>query len=368
MLLYLAPEAPVPPLSGGRERAQRVLGALAERLPVYLLACGAGEEAAALGDLARAAGLAGLTVRPYPPARAGYVGLTPVVRRLAVELPALQAIHCQGLDLWPAARAAATDARRVLELHDLPPELQPLPTEVTPDRRHLARLTELNAASALVVVSEHDRARLKAWGVRPPIQVVENGVDLSAWAGVPEADPAAPPTLLFPAALNWPPNVAAARALVEQVLPRVRAAVPGAQAVIAGRQPSPELRAWATRQAGLTLLADPPDMRPLFAQATLVVAPFAAASGTRLKILQALAAGRAVVATPAGALGLAFADGRDLLVAPLAEAFAQACVRLLHNPAERAALVTAGRAAVARYDWDAVLPAVDAVYGDLRRT
>ena len=179
MLLYLAPEAPVPPLSGGRERAQRLLGALAERLPVHLLACGTHDEAAALAEFARTGGLAGLTVCPYPPARAGYVGLTPLVRRLAVELPALQALHCQGLDFWPVARAAATAARRVLELHDLPPELQPAPAEVTPDRRHLARLQELNAATAIIVVSEHDRLRLKAWGVRPPIHVIENGVDLS---------------------------------------------------------------------------------------------------------------------------------------------------------------------------------------------
>jgi glycosyltransferase involved in cell wall biosynthesis len=108
-------------------------------------------------------------------------------------------------------------------------------------------------------------------------------------------------------------------------------------------------------------------MRPLFAQATVVVVPIASASGTRLKILQALAAGRAVVSTPAGAQGLALTPGRDLLVAPLGDEFAAAVVRLLENDAERAALAAAGRAAVERYAWVNTLPALDAVYADLPR-
>lgn len=366
MRLYLAPEAPVPPLSGGRERAQRVLGALAERGPVHLLACAGADEVPLLVALARAIGLAGLTLQPYPPAGRGYTALTPLARRLASELPGLTAVHCQGLDLWPVARTLPA-LRRVLELHDLPPELHAAPAAITPDRRHLARVQELNAASALVVVSDHDRQRLRAWGLRPPIHVLENGVDLDAWGAVPPPAPNAPPTLLFPAALNWGPNVAAARALVEDILPLVQAAVPDVRVLIAGRQPAPDLRAWAARHPALTLLADPPDMRPLFAQASLVVVPLPAASGTRLKILQALAAGRAVVSTPAGALGLALTAGRDLVVAPLVAEFAAAVVRLLGAPAEREALVEAGRAAVARYAWPRVLAAVAEVYDDERQ-
>jgi glycosyltransferase involved in cell wall biosynthesis len=108
-------------------------------------------------------------------------------------------------------------------------------------------------------------------------------------------------------------------------------------------------------------------MRPLLAKATLVVVPIAAASGTRLKILQALAAGRAVVSTPAGAQGLPFQSGRELMIAPLADDFAAAVVRLLQDEAERAALIAAGRAAVERFDWDNVLQPLDDVYAELPR-
>ncbi len=363
MILYLAPEAPVPPLSGGRERALQLLGALVQRAPVHLLACAAADEAPMLVELARGLGLAGLTIQPYPADARGYTALTPVARRLASELPGLTAVHCQGLDLWPVARALAVP-RRVLELHDLPPELQPAPQEVQPDRRHLTRLQTLGVASALIVVSEFDRLRLRAWGLRTPLHVIENGVDLADWALPPAA--AGPPTLLFPAALNWGPNVAAARVLIEAVWPLVRAAVPEARLVIAGRQPSADLRALAAHTPALTLLADPPDMRPLMAAATLMVAPLPAASGTRLKILQALAAGRAVVSTPAGAQGLDLAAGRDLSVAPLVQPFAEEVVRLLGDEAARAALIAAGRDAVARYDWPLVLAAVNAVYDNER--
>ncbi len=365
MLLYLMPEAPVPPLSGGRERALQLLGALAERMPVHLLACAGADEAAPLVALARGLGLAGLTLQPYPASGRGYTALTPVARRLASELPALAAVHCQGLDLWPVARTLAAP-RRVLELPDLPPELQPAPSEVTPDRRHAARLQDLNAAGTIVVVSDFDRQRLRAWGVRPPILVIANGVDLDDWAALPPAPANSPPTLLFSAALNWPPNVAAACVLVEEVLPQVQTAVPNVHVVVAGRLPTPDLRAWAARHPAVTLIADPLDMRPPMAAATLVVVPLAAASGPRLKILQALAAGRAVVSTPAGALGLDLVAGRDLVVAPLVAEFAAAVVRLLTDATERAALVAAGRAAVERYAWPAVLAAVDGLYEDQR--
>jgi glycosyltransferase involved in cell wall biosynthesis len=116
------------------------------------------------------------------------------------------------------------------------------------------------------------------------------------------------------------------------------------------------------REPAASLVADPPDMRQLFARAMLIVVPLARASGTRLKILQALAAGRPVVSTPAGVQGLDLVPGRDLCVAELEDEFAAQIVRLLGDAPARAALAGAGRAAVERYEWRRVLPALDGVY------
>jgi glycosyltransferase involved in cell wall biosynthesis len=87
-----------------------------------------------------------------------------------------------------------------------------------------------------------------------------------------------------------------------------------------------------------------------------------AASGTRLKILQALAMRRPVVSTGIGAEGLGLEANSHLLVAPVVEAFAEALIHLLTHPARQAALVRAGRAIIWRHAWEKLLPALDVLY------
>jgi len=274
-------------------------------------------------------------------------------------------VHCVGLDLWRAARAVPLKpaGRRVLEVHDLPRLVQ-LPPARLPGMRHRRLLRRLAWADDLVVVSDWDQGRLREWGLRGPIHVVPNGVDLAYWSARPTGNGVRTdggPVLLFPAAFNWPPNAEAARVLAEAVLPRVRAIVPDARLALAGRLPGPRLLALAADPA-VSVAANPPDMRPLLAHAALVVVPTTAASGTRMKILQALAAGCPVVSTPEGARGLNLAPGRDLAVAPLVDEFAAEIVRLLTDPQARAAQSAAGRAAVQVYAWERVLGALDDVY------
>ena len=105
-------------------------------------------------------------------------------------------------------------------------------------------------------------------------------------------------------------------------------------------------------------------MRPIFARATLVAVPLRAATGTRHKILQAMAMGRPVVSTPIGAEGLDLEKDVQLLIAPLIEPFGDALVQLLTQPARRAALVRAGQAIIQRYAWDNYLPMLDSLYPD----
>jgi glycosyltransferase involved in cell wall biosynthesis len=235
----------------------------------------------------------------------------------------------------------------VLELHDVPGP---------------RAMKEVKEADAVIVVSQVEAERLRAQGYAGQVQVAPNGVDLAYWGAVgPSAEISEAPVLLFPAAFNWPPNEAAARVLVEQVLAKVRVQIRGAQVVLAGRRPGPGVRALA-QWPGVTLVTDPANMRPLFARASLVVVPTSETSGTRLKILQALAAGRAVVSTPEGAAGLDLVAGRDLAVAPLVDEFAAEVVRLLNDAEARAALAAAGPAAVQGYGWQQVLEGLERVY------
>ncbi len=353
----------VSPLTGGRERAARVLRWLAARRPVHLAVCAEAAEAARLEVLAREAGLRGLTVLPYPAGWRGYGSLRGRVARLAREID-FAGVHCVGHELWAAAQAAPLRAggRRVLELHDVPEHWRRGVDARSEAGRRRPVLKTLAAADDIIVVSEAEREQLRAWGaLAARVHVAENGVDLDYW-GAAQAEGDAGPVMLFPAAFNWPPNEAAARTLVEAVLPRVRAQVPQARVVLAGRRPEPGVRRLAQGRPGVEMMADVEDMRPLFAQARLIVVPTTAAGGTRLKILQAMAARRAVVSTPEGAAGLGLRAGREVAVAPLGEAFAAEAARLLMDAEARGVLARAGRAAAQRFGWEAVLGALDAVY------
>jgi glycosyltransferase involved in cell wall biosynthesis len=136
------------------------------------------------------------------------------------------------------------------------------------------------------------------------------------------------------------------------MLPSIQAQVPGATWQIVGTNPSPDVRQLA-ELPGVTVTGTVPDVRPHLAMATVAIAPIHVGSGTRLKILEALAMRKAVVSTRLGCEGLVVEPGKHLLVADQPEAFVQAVVTLLTTPEVRVALGTAGRALVeTEYSWE----------------
>ena len=137
--------------------------------------------------------------------------------------------------------------------------------------------------------------------------------------------------------------------LRREVLPRLRRSWPNVRFVVAGRNPSPRFRRSLEAVAGLELTGTVPDMRPVLARAAVCVVPLRIGSGTRIKILEAAAMGKPIVSTTLGAEGLAFAAGREILLADEGEAFAEAVAGLLGDPRRRQAL---GRAARARVESD----------------
>jgi glycosyltransferase involved in cell wall biosynthesis len=160
--------------------------------------------------------------------------------------------------------------------------------------------------------------------------------------------------VVFTALFSWRPNVEAAVWFARRVWPAVVRACPEAELWLVGRDPAPQVRALVGRSVHVTGAVS--EVRPYLAQARVAVAPLLAGGGTRLKVLEALDAGRPVVATSAGVAGLNDLVGSGVIVEDDAERMAHAVVDLLADPTHAAELGRTGNAAVRRrYTWDSTL-------------
>lgn len=174
--------------------------------------------------------------------------------------------------------------------------------------------------------------------------VIPNGVDLERFAFTPEGGGR---EVLFVGSLRHFPNAAAFRFLWNEIWPRVRALCPEARlTVVAGPDARSHWRAFTGEERlpegeGLTLREFVADVAPLYRAANLVVIPTLYSAGTNLKALEAMASGRAIVATPSGVGGLGLVDGESVAIASEAEALARLCVELLGDGARRARLAEA---------------------------
>ena len=206
-------------------------------------------------------------------------------------------------------------------------------------------------AHTVLAVSEEEAEYFRTLGASRVV-VVPNGVDCGAYAAPQQRTD--PPTILYVGSLAWPPNASAARFLACEVLPIVHESLPDARLIVVGRNPPAELvaRAKADSRVQVTGLVD--DVTGYFSSAHLLAVPLESGGGTRLKILEAFAAGLPVVSTPVGCEGLTARDGEHLVVANRGR-FASAIVDLLRSP-ERAAAMAERARAVARdgYDWTVV--------------
>lgn len=195
------------------------------------------------------------------------------------------------------------------------------------------------------------------------IRVVPNTVDVESFRSVVRApaadDQDAAPSLLFTGNFGYLPNVESALGLAGAVLPLLRRSVPACRLVLCGRNPPEALLALARRDPGITVTGEVPDVRPWLGGCDVVVVPLRHGGGTRLKILEALAAACPVVSTAKGAEGLEVEHGRDLLLAETPAAISDAVLWCLANRAAAAAMAVRGRELVAaRYSWEANLATV----------
>jgi glycosyltransferase involved in cell wall biosynthesis len=152
-------------------------------------------------------------------------------------------------------------------------------------------------------------------------------------------DVGSPPIILFQGTLRYPPNADAARWLVDQIAPALRAQIPDARVRLVGLATPVQMGLHCPPAA--TMVGAVPDMVTELRRADLVVVPLRYGSGTRVKIIEAFAHRIPVVSTTIGAEGLGVEDGRHLLVADTAQQLASACARLITEPALRRRLVDA---------------------------
>jgi sugar transferase (PEP-CTERM/EpsH1 system associated) len=204
----------------------------------------------------------------------------------------------------------------------------------------------------VLAVSDADRetfARLYPGAIRRDVHVVPTGVDTAFFEPAPER--ASATGLVFTGSMDWLPNEDAMLHFCRDILPFVRADEPTAGLAIVGRSPTPAVASLGG-QDGIVVTGRVDDIRPHVRDAAVYVVPLRIGGGTRLKIFEAMAAGKAVVSTTIGAEGLPAEPGRHLLIADGAEAFAQAVLRVVREPALRRSLEHEARTLVARhYDW-----------------
>lgn len=211
-------------------------------------------------------------------------------------------------------------------------------------------------ADAVIAVSEDDASCLRELDASIAVTVVPNGVDLPAANG-PERSPADPPRLLFSGTMDYRPNVEGIAWFVQQVWPLL-AREPIALDIV-GRDPVASVRALAG--AGVTVVGPVPSMAPYLARAAAAVVPIRSGGGSRLKILEAMAAGVPVVSTSVGISGIAATPGVHHLCADDAGSFAEAIRRTLADPAGAGERARAARQLVeSSYDMRAVARAHEA--------
>jgi glycosyltransferase involved in cell wall biosynthesis len=205
----------------------------------------------------------------------------------------------------------------------------------------------------VVTVSDRDADYVREHYAPHAVMTRRLPIDASYWE--PQTDDAIEPNLtVFTGLMSHPPNVDAAVFMAREVLPRIRAEVPGAKFCIVGRHPHPDVLALASLP-GVQVTGEVPDVRPWLARAAVVVVPLRFGSGSRQKILEAWAMQKCVVSTTIGAEGLDFADGVNLSLADGAEALAERVVRGLRDPGWRESLCRAGRRVVIeRHDPQAI--------------
>jgi sugar transferase (PEP-CTERM/EpsH1 system associated) len=223
----------------------------------------------------------------------------------------------------------------------------------------------LARGAAHLVCSAREQSQLLRIAPQAQIHVVANGVDTQSFSTTSSH---VRDRVLFVGSMDYHANILAAVTFAEEVWPQIHTALPHLRLTLAGANPVPEVRALAALP-NVEITGTVPDLRPFYQEAVASVVPLKTGGGTRLKILEALAAGVPVVSTAIGAEGLAVVPGEHILLAESPAEWNNALHRLLADPDYTRSLTEAGRElAVRLYDWSVIGAGLCRIYRDLLAT
>jgi MoaA/NifB/PqqE/SkfB family radical SAM enzyme/glycosyltransferase involved in cell wall biosynthesis len=293
-------------------------------------------------------------------ARVMYVGSAERIDVFQAEFPGY------GVPCWLAARALGR--RSSVVQHNVEWDRLMDVCGMSAHQVRYARACEqfiLDRVDEVIAVSDDDKRRMVEAGTDPGrITVIPHGVDTARYRdprglevrfsyGI-DADT---PLLFFHGTLHYWPNTQAVAFIAEQLLPRIEPELPGVRVMITGMNP-PEYY----QHPAITFTGPVADIAGHIAAADLTLCPVFSGGGTRMKLLEYFAAGKACVSATKGAEGIRYTPGVELAVADDPDAFAAEVVRLARDPAARAAMGEAARRFVAGYDWTAVTARYLALY------
>ena len=216
------------------------------------------------------------------------------------------------------------------------------------------------AADHVLAVSEPDRSSFNRIAGNEKVSLIPTGVDVDYFQPQPTAEHAN--TLVFSGSMDWLANEQAIFFFEQQILPRIRRQVPDVSLLVVGRDPSAPLRELAVRGPAITVTGTVDDVRPFMAKASVYIVPLLVGGGTRLKIYEAMAMGKAIVSTTLGAEGLDVKNGENIIFANDPASFGDCVVRLLQQPEQRSKMgVAARRWVTENYSWAAVTRTLDDV-------
>lgn len=388
--LFLSPRQCWPAQSGAKLREFHFVRALAQRGQLtYLYFADPGTEPLTRKDLPFCHEVVAI---PKPPAYGplklvqGVFGRWPLpilnytspqmsaaVERLA-DAKTYDLIHLDSIHMIRygevAARSGGSAARIVYNWHNIESEaMQRFSATVSsPGKRWYARLTAsklaalereiLKTAFGHVVCSVRELDELRRLAPSARIAVIENGVDVARFSPgadvIPQAHEPQAPKILFVGLMDYYPNVEAATSFSQRIWPLLRRRFPNLELWIVGASPAPAVLQLGNLD-GVTVTGTVPDVRPYYRDAFAAVVPLRTGGGTRLKILEAMAAGVPVISTPLGAEGLAVTPGVNILLAEPddAQTWLRHLEHLMESQSGRKALSAAALDLVrTSYDWD----------------
>lgn len=409
-LLILTPQLPFPPHKGTTIRNFHLIKNLSTRHEITLLSFHDESPELDWSALRRCCAACALVPTPTRPLRSRMVDLPfparpDLVRRLrsaafVANLASLMAsssfdlVQIEGLELawhWNALRSAVRNGqvrapqslpKVVLDDHNAEYVLQRRAHEI--DRgnptRWLGALYSLlqwqklvryerrfcQSVSGVIAASEFDRQAILALDSRLQVGVIPNGVDTDHYTVVQTSKNAGCPRVIFTGSMDFRPNVDGVEWLCQQIWPLVVAQVPEATLWIVGRSPKPTVNKFSDDKH-VFVTGAVPDVRPYLYESALSVVPLRIGGGSRLKVLEAMAAGVPVVSTTLGCEGIAV-NPSTAVIANQPSDFARAIVDLLRDERRRSALALAARSFVEQScDWRAIVPRLDAFYREVMR-